>query len=72
MTAAMYIAQMIVSVMLIVLVIVQARTPGMANQDSSTVQHTRRGVEKTMHQTTIVLAGVFLLLALINSLPFQG
>lgn len=69
MAIAFYMAQVIVSIMLIVLVILQARTPGMANQDSSTVQHSRRGLEKTMHQTTIVLSVVFLLLALVNSLP---
>ncbi len=69
MATAFYIAQVIVSIMLVVLVILQARTPGMANQDSSTVQHTRRGLEKTMHQTTIVLAVIFLVLALITSLP---
>lgn len=68
MTIALYIAQGIVSIMLIILVIVQARTPGMQNQDS-TVQHTRRGLEKTLHQTTISLSVIFLVLALINSLP---
>jgi preprotein translocase subunit SecG len=69
MATAFYIAQILVSVMLIVLVIAQARTPGMANQDSSSMQHSRRGLEKTMHQTTIALAVIFLLLALVNSLP---
>ncbi len=69
METALYTAQVIISVMLIVLVISQARTPGMANQDSSTIP-TRRGLEKTLHQTTIALAAIFLLLALINSLPF--
>lgn len=70
METALYTAQVIISVMLIILVISQARSPGMANQDSSSMHHTRRGLEKTLHQTTIALAAIFLLLALINSLPF--
>lgn len=69
MATAFSIAQVIISIMLIVLVIVQARTPGMANQDSSSMQYTRRGLEKTLHDTTISLAAIFLILALINSLP---
>ncbi len=70
MAAALYMAQIIVSIMLVVLVIVQARSPGMSNQGSS-IHTTRRGAEKTMHQATVVLAGVFLLLALVNSLPLS-
>jgi preprotein translocase subunit SecG len=71
MQTALYIAQLIVSSMLVVLVIVQARSAGMANQDSSSIYHTRRGLEKTLHQTTITVSVIFLLLALINSLPFN-
>lgn len=72
MQMALFIAQVIVSIMLIVLVIVQARTPGMSGQSASSIHHTRRGVEKTLHQTTIGVAVVFLLLALVNSLPLFG
>jgi preprotein translocase subunit SecG len=70
MGAALYIAQIIVSIMLIVLVILQARSPGLSSQGSS-IHTTRRGAEKTMHQATVVLAGVFLLLALVTSLPLS-
>jgi preprotein translocase subunit SecG len=55
--------------LLITLVVVQARTAGMANNDSSSIYRTRRGLEKTLHQATIVLAVSFLILALITSLP---
>lgn len=71
MQTALYIAQIIISTMLIVLVIVQARSPGFA-QNTSSIPQTRRGLEKTLHQTTITLSIIFLLLALINSLPIQG
>jgi preprotein translocase subunit SecG len=66
---ALYIATLIVCTVLIILVVLQARTAGMANRDTSSIYRTRRGVEKTLHQATIVLAAVFLLLALITSLP---
>lgn len=69
MELALYIAMIVISVVLIALVVLQARTAGMANRDSSSIYRTRRGLEKTMHQATIVLAAAFLLLALITSLP---
>ncbi len=70
MQLALHTAQVIISLILIVLVIVQARSPGMANQDSSSMRHTRRGLEQALHQTTISVSALFLLLALLNSLPF--
>jgi preprotein translocase subunit SecG len=66
---ALYIALMIICVVLIILVVLQARTAGMANNDSSSIYRTRRGLEKTLHQATVVLAAAFLLLSLITSLP---
>ena len=69
MEVALFVATLIVSVVLIVLVVLQARTAGMANRDTSSIYRTRRGVEKTLYQTTVTLAVVFLLLALITSLP---
>ncbi len=69
MDIATYLALIIICALLIVLIVLQSRTPGMANRDSSSVYRTRRGVEKTMHQATIALAVAFLLLSLISSLP---
>lgn len=66
---ALYIAVLIISAVLIVLVVLQARSPGMANRDTSSIYRTRRGLEKTMHQATIALGVIFLVLALIASLP---
>lgn len=69
---ALYTALLIICMVLITLVVIQARTAGMTNSDSSSIYRTRRGLEKTLHQATIVLAAVFLLLSLITSLPIFG
>lgn len=69
METALYFAIIVISVVLIALVVVQARSPGMANRDTSSAYRTKRGLEKTLHQATIALSVAFLLLALITSLP---
>lgn len=69
MELALFIALIVISAVLITLVVLQARTAGMANRDASSIYRTRRGLEKTMHQATIALSTVFLLLSLIASLP---
>jgi preprotein translocase subunit SecG len=66
---ALYLALIIISLTLIGLVILQGRTAGLQNRDTSSIYRTKRGLEKTLHQATIVLAVVFLVLALITSLP---
>lgn len=72
MELALYIAMIIICAVLITLVVLQARTAGLSNNDSSSIYRTRRGLEKTLHQATVVLAVAFLLLALITSLPIFG
>ena len=72
METGLYIALIIISVALIGLVILQGRNAGLQARDSSSIYRTKRGLEKTIHQATIVLAVVFLLLALITSLPIFG
>ncbi len=72
MVIALNIAILVISIVLCGLVIVQSRTAGFSNRDTSSIHHTRRGVEKTMHQATIVMSGLFLLLSLIASLPLFG
>lgn len=72
MEIALFIAMITVSAVLTVLVVLQARTAGMANRDTSSIYRTKRGLEKTLHQATIALAVVFLLLALVTSLPIFG
>lgn len=72
MQIAFYTAQIIISIALIVVVVLQARSAGMQNRDASSVFRTRRGLEKTLYQSTIILAAVFLLLSLVISLPLFG
>jgi preprotein translocase subunit SecG len=69
---ALYIALIIISFTLVGLVILQGRNAGLQSRDSSSIYRTKRGLEKTMYQATIVLAVVFLVLALITSLPIFG
>lgn len=72
MEIALYIAIIVISAALIALVVLQARSPGMANRDTSSIYRTRRGLEKTLYQATLVLGVSFLLLSLIASLPIFG
>ena len=69
METALYIALIIICAALIGLVILQGRTAGLQSRDTSSIYRTKRGLEKTIYQATIVLAVVFLILALITSLP---
>jgi len=68
METALYIAILVISAVMSVLVILQSHGGGI-NRDTSSIQRTRRGIEKTLYQATIVLGVTFLLLALITSLP---
>ena len=72
MEIALYIALIIISFTLIGLVILQGRTAGLQSRDTSSIYRTKRGLEKTLHQATIALAVVFLVLALVASLPIFG
>jgi preprotein translocase subunit SecG len=69
---AIYVALIILSITLTGLVILQGRTAGLQARDSSSIYRTKRGLEKTIYQATIVIAIAFLVLALISSLPFFG
>jgi len=63
------IAQIIVAVGLIVIVILQARSSSagsMFGGGDSPVYHTRRGIERTLFNATVLLAIVFFILAILN------
>ena len=72
METGLYIALIIICFCLIGLVILQGRNAGLQSRDTSSIYRTKRGLEKTIYQTTIVLAVVFMLLALVASLPIFG
>jgi preprotein translocase subunit SecG len=64
-----YIAQIILAITIMVLVMVQAKDAGMGNVfggGDMGVARTRRGVEKTLFNATIVVGTLFLLLSLVT------
>ncbi len=67
----LYLAQIVVAVALTVLVLLQAKDAGLSSMFGGSdmgVYRTRRGVEKTMFNSTIVLGIVFLVLALATAI----
>lgn len=58
------IIQMIVSAVLVVVILLQVRGSGFGELGTQSVFRTRRGVEKTLFQMTIVLAAVFILVSM--------
>ena len=68
---ALNIVQIIVSVVLIALILLQAKGSGFGGffgGDSSSIYRTRRGFERTLFQFTIAMAVVFILLSLVSSM----
>ena len=67
-TVYLNIAQIIVSVALIVVVLLQAKGGGLSTMfgGEGSVYRTRRGLEKTLFQFTIVLAVLFGLISLLS------
>lgn len=63
------VAQILVSVLLVSIILIQIRGQGSGLFGAAQASfRTRRGVEKTLFQFTIVLAGVFTLLAIISAI----
>ncbi len=63
------VAQIIVAIALIVVIILQARSSSagsMFGGGDSSVVRTRRGVERTIFNATIVLSVIFFILAILN------
>jgi preprotein translocase subunit SecG len=56
--------QIIVSAVLVVVILLQVRGSGFGELGTQSVFRTRRGVEKTLFQATIVLAVVFILVSM--------
>ena len=70
------VVQIVVSIGLIVIVIFQASSSSsgsmMGGSSDSPVYHTRRGVERTLFNATIVLAIVFFAVAILNVMTAAG
>lgn len=66
---ALNIAQILISVTLVVVLLLQAKGSGFGSAlggSSGSVFRTRRGVEKTLFQLTIILVAVFILISLFS------
>lgn len=70
MTLYLNIVQIIISVALIALAVIQSRSAGLGRMfgSDSPIYRTRRGVEKTVYNVTIVLAVVFFITSLLSVL----
>ena len=64
------IVEIIVSAVMVVMLIAQSRGSGFTgtSQDQTTVFRTRRGIEKTLFQATLVLTVLFVVVAIASSL----
>jgi preprotein translocase subunit SecG len=69
-TLYLNIVQIIISIALIALAVIQSRSAGLGRMfgSDSTIYRTRRGVEKTIFNLTIVLAVVFFVTSLLSVL----
>ena len=67
MTTFVLIAQIIVSVLLVVLVVLQTQSSGAGSifGSDTSVYRTRRGLEKTLYQATIAVSVIFILISLV-------
>lgn len=65
--------QIIISVALIVIVMLQTKSGGLSGVfgGDSTIHKTRRGVEKTLHQATIGLALAFFVISILSVAVIQ-
>jgi preprotein translocase subunit SecG len=71
MDTALYIALILVSILLILVILLQSKGSafsGAFGGDPSAIYHTRRGVERLLFQLTIVVAAIFVILALVAQL----
>jgi preprotein translocase subunit SecG len=64
----LFIAQIVLSVALILVILVQVRGGGLGGifGQADSVYRTRRGVEKTLFQLTIVLVVLFIIISIIT------
>jgi preprotein translocase subunit SecG len=74
MEAALQIASILVSVLLIILILLQVKGGGLSNllggDAGGGITRTRRGLEKTLFQITIVMAALFIGISILAVIAF--
>ena len=68
-STALNIAQILISITLVAVLLLQAKGSGFGSSlggNTSSVFRTRRGVERTLFQLTIILAVVFILISFLS------
>lgn len=74
METALQIASVLVSVLLIILILLQVKGGGLSNllggDAGGGITRTRRGLEKTLFQITIVMAALFLGISILAVIAF--
>jgi len=63
-TTYLNIIQIVISAVLVVVILLQVRGSGFGELGSQSVFRTRRGIEKTLFQLTIVLVVVFVIISM--------
>lgn len=76
MDAALQIASIIVSILLIILILLQVKGGGLSNLLGGEggglgITRTRRGLEKTLFQITIIMAALFLGISILAVITFN-
>jgi len=68
------VVQIIVSIALIIVILLQAKGSGFSGALSteSSIFSTRRGLEKTLFQVTLVLAALFVIISIASVLTAKG
>ncbi len=73
--AALQVAAVIISILLIVLILLQVKGGGLGSllggDAGGGIARTRRGLEKTLFQITIIIAVLFLAISIVAVLVFQ-
>lgn len=70
METALYVAQIITSIVLVMIVLTQNRSGGLGSAfggDTTSINRTRRGIEKTLFNFTIGAAVAFLVLSIAST-----
>lgn len=69
---AIEIVQIVVAIVLIGVILLQARGSGLSafGSSDSSIYHTRRGFEKTLFQFTIILAAAWVLISIASAMTF--